>query len=59
MEKWKVYSNFINGEKHYIVGRRLSLDEPLHSGNVEYSGGYTTDRAEAENLADKLNSETE
>ena len=47
-EKWQIFSNYINGEKLYRVGRRENPAEPLHSGNVEYFGGYTTNRTEAE-----------
>mgnify|MGYP003256729327 CR=1 FL=1 len=54
-EKWKIFSNYINGEKLYRVGRRENPAEPLHSGNVEYFGEYTTNRTEAEETANKLN----
>lgn len=53
--KWTVFSNYIAGEIMYIVGRRLDMNEPLHSGNVEYFGGYTTDAAEADRLCRELN----
>ena len=53
--KWRVYSNFINGYKFYIVGRLLDDSKPLHGGNVEYHGGYTDNRLEAEAGADFLN----
>lgn len=36
MTKWKVYSNPVCGEWMYRVGRQKRLDEPLHSGNIEY-----------------------
>lgn len=53
--KWKVFSNYINGFKHYIVGRQLDESKPLHGGNVEYHGGYTTNKEEAQAGADFLN----
>ncbi len=56
---WRVFSNYIGGEKFFIVGRRLSMSEPLHSGNVEYRGGYIRDETEAKGLAEKLNKEEE
>ena len=45
----------INGIKFYIVGRQLDERRPLHGGNVEYHGGYTDNRLEAEAGADFLN----
>ena len=53
---WKVYTNIIDGVKQYIVGRQMDISQPLHSGNVEYHGGYTTDKAAAEALCITLNS---
>lgn len=47
---WQVFSNYIDGEPVYICGRRLSMKEPLHSGNVEYRGGYTKNKEEAQRL---------
>ena len=35
--KWKVFSNYVGGEKQYIVGRQKDMDKPLHSGNIEYA----------------------
>ena len=57
--KWTVFSNYIAGEIMYIVGRRLDMNEPLHSGNVEYFGGYTTDAAEADRICRELNEKEE
>lgn len=53
--KWQVFGNYINGTEKYHVGRKLREGEPLHSGNVEYAGELTSDAAEAEALAKKLN----
>ena len=53
--KWKVMSQYIGSEKMYIVGRQLDESKPLHSGNVEYHGGYTDNKAEAQAGADFLN----
>lgn len=55
MTKWEVYSNYFSNSMQYIVGRKLRENEPWHSGNVEYRGGYGTDRDEKQRLADSLN----
>ena len=39
----------------YIAGRIVDATKPLHSGNVEYIGGYETDRNIAQKRADDLN----
>jgi len=52
---WKVLSQPINGIKFYIVGRQLDESKPLHSGNVEYHGGYTDIKEKAQADADYLN----
>ena len=51
---WRLFLNYINGEPWYRVGRQRDMDEPLHSGNIEYRGEYTKDKNEAEALKDKL-----
>ena len=33
--KWKVFSQMIEDEKNYIVGRVKEDTKPMHSGNVE------------------------
>ena len=53
--KWKVLSQPINGIKFYIVGRQLDESKPLHSGNVEYHGGYTDIKEKAQAGAEYLN----
>lgn len=57
--KWKVFSQMIEDEKNYIVGRVKDDTKPLHSGNVEYLAGhgYTTDREYCERMAKALNGE--
>lgn len=52
---WKVFSQVIAGEKQYIVGRQIDMAKPLHSGNIEYFGEYTTCRGSCEKVADYLN----
>ncbi len=52
---WEVFSNYIGDKKVYRVGRRLRANEPLHSGNVEYTGELTDDKDAAEALAKELN----
>ena len=53
--EWKVFSQMIGSEKMYIVGRQLDESKPLHGGNVEYHGGYTDIKEEAQAGADYLN----
>lgn len=53
--KWRVFSQYAGAEKIYIVGRVRDTSKPLHGGNVEYSGGYTSNESEAEELAAAMN----
>ena len=55
--KWKVFSNFINEEKMYIVGRILDTSQPEHGGNIEYAPGfeYVDDKLYADAYAECLN----
>ena len=55
MSEWKVMSNFVDGEKVYIVGRHLDVNRPLHSGNVKYFGSYSTDKETCQQIANLLN----
>lgn len=55
--KWKVASNFVNGEKIYGVYRLKDTSEVDHSGNREMAGGYIESREAAQIVADKLNAE--
>lgn len=55
--EWRVTSQCVNGEWLYGVYRLRNVNAVDHSGNREYHGGYTTDEAEAEALAKKLNEE--
>jgi len=52
---WQIMSQVINDRKMYIAGRQLDPTQPLHGGNVEYAGGYTTDRELIEILVADLN----
>jgi len=54
---FKVFSNVINDEKMYIVGRIKDDSQPVHSGNVEYVGGYEHDRDVVQRKVDELNKE--
>ena len=58
-EKWKPYSQVVNDQRMYIAGRQKDMSKPLHSGNIEYVGGYETDRDAVVTVCDKLNSEEE
>jgi len=53
--QWRVLSQIIDGQRRYIAGRQLDPTQPLHGGNVEYAGGYTTDRELIEILVADLN----
>lgn len=55
--KWIVLSNYVCGEHVYAVARRIRMDEPLHSGNLDYASTWLQDRAVAEAWAEKLNEE--
>lgn len=57
--QWKPYSNRIGQTTMYIAGRQLDMNQPLHSGNIEHHGDYTTDRESAHILCVKLNCQTE
>ena len=53
---WVVQSNYISGiGKMYIAARVLNADEPVHSGNIEYHGGYSANQEEIQELVDELN----
>lgn len=56
---WKVSSNYINGEKMYIVYRLRDVNAVDHSGNREYAGEYATNRKVCEKLAKELNEREE
>lgn len=55
MSKWRVMSNYVDGEKVFVVARQLDENKPLHSGNVEYFGNYSTDKETCQQIADLLN----
>ncbi|QOV18939.1 hypothetical protein INP51_13240 [Blautia liquoris] len=57
--KWEVTAQFIADTQMYAVYRLRDVDAVDHSGNREYAGGYVTDRAEAEFVAERLNAEDE
>jgi len=53
---WKPYSNHISGMGTvYIAGRQLDITKPLHSGNIEYSGGYSADKEAVDKMCEDLN----
>ncbi len=55
--EWRIQSNPIGGEKYYIAYRVKDTTQPIHSGNIEHYGEYTTKRAEVEALVERLNRE--
>lgn len=54
---WRVFSQVIDSRRMFIVGRPRDPTQPLHGGNVEYSGGYTTDRDAVEETVSNLNAQ--
>ena len=53
--EWRVTLNSIDGQSFYRVYRLRDISEVDHSGNREYSGGYTPDRQEAAAHAEEMN----
>ena len=56
---WRVFSQVIDDRRIYIAGRLRDPAQPLHGGNVEYSGEYTTDRDAVEARVAELNARAE
>jgi len=54
---WRVLSQYIGDRKMYIAGRQLDPTIPMHGGNVEYAGEYTTDRERVAILVADLNAQ--
>ena len=54
---WHTFTNYINGEAIYSIGRKRFENQPLHSGNIEkaFDGKYFNDREEALRLCKELN----
>lgn len=55
--EWRVTCNPVGEEYLYCVYRLKDINDIDHSGNREIYGEYTTNEAEAEALAKKLNEE--
>ena len=51
---WQVF-NRETKEAMHIATRVLDTTEPMHAGNTEFIGGYTTDKEAVEKLCDYLN----
>ena len=56
---WRVFSQVIDDRRIYIAGRLRDPAQPLHGGNVEYSGEYMTDRDTVEARVAELNARAE
>ena len=56
---WRVFSQVIEDRRIYIAGRLRDPTQPLHGGNVEYSGRYTADRDVVEARVAELNATLE
>lgn len=54
--KWFTSYNPMAG---YIATRVLDTSEPVHSGNVEYSCGYSKNKADIDALVEELNKVSE
>ena len=54
--KWYVMKNPMAG---YIVARVQDTSKIVHSGNLEYFGEYSADKAGRQAVADRLNEEAE
>ena len=54
---WRVFSQVIEDRRIYIAGRLRDPTQPLHGGNVEYSGEYMTDRDAVEARVAELNAQ--
>jgi hypothetical protein len=54
---WLVTSNPLCGRTFYRVFRIRDTNAVDHSGNREYYGEYMENKAEAKELADRLNKE--
>jgi len=39
----------------HIATRILDISEPIHGGNIEHIGGYTSDKESVEKLCNYLN----
>ena len=50
--KWKIIYNPFAG---YIVARVKDTGEIVHSGNLEFYGEYSDDKADRQAVADELN----
>ena len=56
MKVWFVQSNYISGVgMQYIASRIIDLSKPVHSGNIEHHGAYSSDRAQVERVVAELN----
>lgn len=58
LNTWDTFNNGIDidGDGMYRIGRQIRMNEPLHSGNVEYCSGIFSDEATANVITDVLNS---
>lgn len=54
--KWIVLHNPMAG---YIVARMRDTRQVMHSGNLEYHGEYSDNKAECQRIADELNKKGE
>jgi len=57
--EWRITSNYIGSDKMYAVYRLRNINEVDHSGNREFSGGWTANKQVAIDLAAELNKNKE
>lgn len=55
--EWKVQKTYCCGDKFWQVYRTRNINETDHDGNREYADGIFNSAAEAQALAQRLNSE--
>ncbi len=53
--EWYVSCMKFNGTYEYIAQRTRDTSKPVHGGNVDRYGNYTTDRKTVERLVAELN----
>ena len=57
-DNWQVLSQMLGSQRMYIVGRLIDSSQPLHGVEYAPDSRFTTDREEAEKLAEALNKQT-
>lgn len=53
--KWERTCMVLDDVYKHIATRILDISEPIHGGNIEHIGGYTSDKESVEKLCNYLN----